>query len=285
MIAAAAVVGGLVWLGAAEPLSAADGSAGLSLLDARVGVLAGGLVLLALGLPALVMGLGVSATGHPLSGVFSVSVGLLFLAGAGGSAEGYLRRHALPAGYGWLLVEALLWAGLVLGLLAAVHRLRPGLRRRLARLATPKQKHWGDEIRLGPPDGRAMLAGVVAAAAGGVGCVVLVQSEATGQVIGSLVLSFTLAGLLAQMLVGPANPVGVLLSPLAVAVGAYGYVLVGAGYGSEDALLAAWYARELPGPALVLPIFYASAGVAGAAMGIGLGQAVHAAREHAMVAA
>lgn len=280
LIAAAMVVGGLVWLMAAGPLGAADASVGLSLFDARAGVLPGLVVLIAAGLPALTMGLIVAATGHPLAGVFTVATGLTFLAGAGGSIEGYLWRHTLPAGYGWLLAEAGLWAVMLAAMLGAIRRLRPGLRARLGALAT--DAHWGEQTKLGLPDGRALLAGGICLLVGALICVPLLQSEATAQVIGSLLLAFTVGGLIAHTVVPQSNPVPILLSPLVLAAAAYAHVAFLADFQSHEQVIATWYRGELWGPALALPIFYASAGVTGCALGIGLGQAINEAREQAV---
>ncbi len=280
MIAGGAVLGGLVWLLAAGALRSTGAWAGISLFDAHVGVLPGVLILLLAGLPALVLGLMVSATGHPLAGVFVVATGLTFVAGAGGSMQGYVWRHALPAGYGWLLMETLLWAALLLGLLALVRRLRPGVRQRLTRIAT--DEHWGDELEITFPNPTAWLAGGVSLVGGGAIAWLLLQSDATGQVIGSLILAFTVGGLLAQLIIPQPNPVPILLSPLALGAIAYVYVLMQPALGTQAQIMQAWYQHHIWGPAIVLPIFYASAGVVGCTMGIGLGQAIHWARHHAM---
>lgn len=280
LIAAAAIAGGLVWLLAVDALSAADASSGISLFDARIGVLPGLLLLALAALPAVALGLIVSSTGHPLGGVFTVATGLLFLAGAGGSIQGYLWRHGLPEQYGWLIAESLLWAGLVLALLAMIRRLRPGVRERLDRLAT--DHHWGDELVIAVPDGRALLAGGISLLGAAAMATLLLQGEQTGQVIGALLLAFLIGALLAQIVVPQPNPTAILLSPLVLAAIAYGRVLFDPTLTTRDDVLRAWYAGALWGPALALPIFYASAGVVGCTLGIGMGQSIHRAREQAV---
>ena len=282
LITAAAIAGGLVWVLAAGPLGPADASSGLSLFDAQIGVLPALLVLVLAGLPALALAMGVSATGHPLAGIFTAATGLTCLAGAGGPIRGFVWRHTLPGGYGWLLGETVLWAGLLLAWIALTHRLRPILRPRLGWLATPA--HWGDDLSLTLPDGRALLAGLVSMVAAGALATLLLQSQDTGQVIGSLILAFAVGGMVAHLLVAQPNPLAILLSPLALGFVAYGYVLLSPDLGSRDAVLAAWYGRALWGPALALPIYYASAGVCGCTVGLGIAQSIHQARVQAATA-
>lgn len=68
---------------------------------------------------------------------------------------------------------------------------------------------------------------------------------------------------------------------------AYGYVLFS--FNSHDEVLAAWFTQtssaaagaRMPGPAMALPIHYASAALAGCAIGVGMAQAFDAARVQA----
>ena len=282
LLAAALVVGGLVWSWAAGPMGAADASGGISLFDARIGVLPGLVLMVAAGLPALGLGVFVSATGNPLSGVFTVACGLMFVAIGGGPIDGYLQRHALPGAYGWLLAEMVLWAGLWGALLVGLMRGRAWLRPRVGRLSTEAYWPEPEEGYTNWPSVRSLLAGLVSAAVAGGMCTVLLPVTDTGQVVGSLLLGFIIGGLLGQLVAPQASPVAILLSPAALGVAAYGYVLLSPALSTEQQVLAAWYGRELWGPALALPIFYASAGVAGAAIGVGMGQSISQARAQAV---
>jgi hypothetical protein len=277
--AVAIALGALAWLSVRGSLQADDASAGISLFDAHVGPIAAVLLLLAAGLPAVLLGTLTSAWGHPLTGVFAVAVSLCIVAGAGGGIDGFLWRQTLPGGYANLLAESILWLAALAGLLVLVQRLRGPIRRRLPNLAT--EQHLGGKMKLRLPDSTSIVAGLVTAGIGALLANFLLQSTAVGQVIGSLILAFLIAALLGQIIIPQANPVGILLSPLIVAAATYAYVVFFGGYRGDAAVLAAWYHGELPGLALALPIYYASAGVAGSALGIGMAQAFEHARPRA----
>ena len=272
-IVIAAATAGAIWLSVRGPLGAPDGSTGLSVFSAMAHPVAAALLMLAAGLPAAVLAVMVSATGHPLSGVFSTAAGLGVLAAATGPIDGYLRRMTLPEGFGRLGFEVLL---LFVGwgcLLAVLGWVRGPIRDRLPkRLRGP---HIGGG--LGRLDRSAALAGLVCAVVGGVLANVLIQSSDSGQVIGSLVLAFALGGMAGQMALGPSNPTAILLSPAVVAIVAYWWVMIDQTSGEQ--VLATWYAGKLPGAALALPIHYASAAVAGCALGIGWAQTMIAAKQ------
>lgn len=283
LILAAIAVATCAWLAFRGWLVPGDLSSGISLGAASSGwfgavtavVLAGGVTLAV----ALVPG----AAGHPLAGVFAAGIGLCVLAGWGGPIDGWMRRSALPGAYAGLIVESLVWHGGMLGLAWCMWKLRPPVRRLLPGVVCDP-RHEALELP-GRPDRAAVLAGLTAAAVGGGVCWVLQRSTSEGQVIGTMIAAFTLAGLAAQYWFPDNRHVlAVLAAPLVVSVAAYAAAWLM--FPHEQATLTAWFnlggfdrhAARMPGPALVLPIYYASAGMAGAAMGAGMAGAIHAAR-------
>jgi len=276
-IVIAAAVAGVVWLSLRGPLRAPDGSTGLSLFSAITQPATATMLLLIAGLPAVILAVIVSATGHPLSGVFSTAAGLSLLAAATGPIDGYMRRVTLPNSFGGLALEVLLlfigWACL-LGVLAWA---RQPIRNRLPDWM--RNPHFGGAW--GRLDRSAAMAGLVCAIVGGLLADVMIQSSATGQVIGALVLAFALGGLAGELLLGPTNPIWMLLSPAVVAITAYAWMMFDKADGEQ--VLAAWYAGDLPGAALALPIHYASAAVVGCTLGIAWAQSIVAANQRETV--
>lgn len=285
MMLAAMILGTLCLLPVLPALMAADGSAGLSLLDARTGVLgACGLLLLA-GLPAVLAGLYVSASGNPLSGVFSIAFSLTVLAGQGGSMTGLIWRQAQraagePSGgsvFMQMEVEMLLWALAWCGVMLLIRRTRMAVRAGIVphRLKTSFQHRLTEEdtprfvlhVRPG-------LAGLLCAALGWGMCWFLMRTPDTGQVIGSVLLSFVIAALTARLMLPTGNVVYLLLSPLLVGFVAYGYAAVVHGAVSADELILRWQTGQIAPPALAMPIHFASAGLIGVSIGIGMAQAI-----------
>ena len=279
IIAAATILGGLVLRLAAGALTAGDASPGLSLFDARTGLILAVLCVVIAALPTLVMAAVTAAAGHVLSGVFVVAVALSFLAAAGGRMDGYFWRHAMPSGYVRLMAELVIWGAGWVGVLAMLRRSRPTLRPRLGKLRS--EHHWGDELKLTTPSWQSLVAGVISMCVGGLLAHLLIQSTDSGQVIGSLLMAFTIGGMLGKMIIPHQHPLPVLLSPLAAALLAYVYSAVSFG----EAAMPAWFAGQLTGLGLALPIYVASAGVAGSAMGVGLAQSLDRARAEAAEAA
>lgn len=269
------VVGALCWLLALNSLRAVDGSTGLSLMDARVGTVPAVLIVILAGLPACIAGLLAASTGNPLAGAFTVVGALMPLTMVGGSMMGYFRRAALPGVFKPLAFESVIWLVYLAVVFVVIDRLRKRVRPGLSRLAV--KQHLGTRTELTIPNLNALLAGLVAAAGGAFVCNLLIQSADGGQVNCGLVIGFTGAALIAQTAVPQRNPVVILLSPLLVAIGAY--LWVGSSYTTPDALLADLYSGDLPNLALALPIQYASSGVAGCAIGVGLAQTMEHARQ------
>ena len=297
LIAAAFIVGLAGMLLVLPALKPGDLSSGISLVDdgSAANVRALGFLALA-ALPVVLAGIIVSATGNPLSGVFAGAAALLVLACRGGSITGWIFRHErLPDDYRGLIVEALVYA-IGLAVVLRLHQFfRPRLRPRLPALLVsrhfglpahtdkappPPPPHRGPILTalFGPPHA-AKLAGdlssqlgalAVCLAAGGAFSYLLLRSPQTGQVVCGLMVAFALAGLISHLLFPHADPLPILLAPLLVA--AIGYVWVLISYAGAPSLHAGLFSRTLPGLAMALPIHFASAGVAGAALGLGWGQ-------------
>ncbi len=275
------VTGALCWLLALGSLTAADGSTGLSLMDAHVGTLPAILVVLATGLPAILVALVAASTGNPLAGAFTISGSLVLLTAIGGRIDGYLQRTALPDGFRPLIIEALIWLALLAIIFVAIDRMRIKARPSLAKLVT--QKHLGTRTQYTLPGAKPLLAGVVAAVAGAFLCNILIQSSDGGQVNGSLMLGFGVAALIAQMTVPQRNPIVILLSPMLVAAAAY--LWVARSYSTEDALLADLYTQNILHLAMALPIQYAASGITGCTLGVGLAQTLDHVRQNTVVTA
>lgn len=274
LILVAILAGGACWIGVGPMLRASDGGSGLSLLGAHSGPVMALLAILLAGLPALGLGLLVAATGHPLAGLFASSMALLMLAVWGGPIDGWMYRATLPDDYLTLAGETLLWFIGVLLMVAVIARLRAPLRARVPALAFNDHLGLDTELRLVPCSqslGAGLVCTIIAALLGHM----LLRNSVSGQVVGSLLVAFTVGAMVAQMNFGQANPLGLLLSPALVAVLAYGYVALR--YPDADQVFAGWFsatsstaAQHLTGLALALPIHYASAGVAGVTLGVGL---------------
>jgi len=275
------LAGALCWLLARQALTPADGSTGLSLMDAQAGLFAAIMILVLAGLPAAVAGLIASSTGNPLAGTFTLSFSLLPLAALGGSIEGWFRRSELPGDYKSLAFEAVIWIVLLAVVFIAIDLLRKSVRPSLGVIAV--KRHHGAHTKLTAFDGKSILAGLIAAAAGAFACNLLIRSVDGGQVNCSLMLGFCAAGLIAQTSVPGRNPIVILLSPLLVAIGAYLYVATQ--YPKTDDLLHDLYTLNTLKLSLALPIQYASSGVAGCALGIGLAQTMDHAKNSVVATA
>lgn len=275
------VVGALCLLFARGPLTAVDGSTGLSLMDARAGLVPAIAILIVAGLPAIIAGLIAASTGNPLSGAFTISFSLLPLAALGGSIEGFLRRTDLPTGYRPLAVEAFIWLIFMGVTFVLIDRMRIGVRPSLEKLAV--KRHMGARTKMTLPGGRSLLAGLITAAIGAFLCNILIQTPDAGQVNCSLILGFGTAAMVAQMTVPQRNPLVILLCPMLVAAGVYLYVA--SAYPVTDDLLYALNSRSVFKLALALPIQYASAGIVGCALGVGLAQTLDHARRTTTITA
>jgi len=277
-ICIAITVGAICWWAVGPWLSAADGSTGISLMSARVPPAVAILLALVAAVPAVGAGLAVSSAGHPLSGLFAVSCALGILAIWGGPIDGWMFRNNLPNEYGWLMFETLIWFAGVLIMLTVVQQLRSPMRVRIPALAFDDHLDVDTHIRW--PQAQAMGAGLTCAIVSAALAWACIADSDSGQVIGSLLLAFTVGGMVGQLLFPQSNPIGILFSPGLVAMVAYAYVLIR--FSSTDQVMAAWFGRSsglalsqrLPGIALALPIHYASAALAGTTMGIGIAHTI-----------
>ncbi len=281
VIGLALVLGALCWILALGPLRAADGSAGISLMDARCGTTLAVVLVVLAGLPAFGAGLLAASTGNPLAGAFTLAGALIPLASLGGPITGYYFRSPLPSVFKPLAVEAAVWLILMGTAFVVIDRLRKSVRPRLENLVV--KRHLGARIEFGVPGGTSLLAGLITAVGGALLCNILVQSPDCGQVTGGLLIGFALAAMIAQSVVPQHNPLVILLSPMLVAL--VSYIWAGRIYTTPDSLLADLYRGDLLNLVLALPVHYASAGVAGAAAGVGLAQTMEHTRRTTVAAA
>ncbi len=257
-------------------LAPTDVSQGLSLMSTSVGL---GLAIVAAVLvlvPAWALGTFVCVTGHPLSGLFVISVSLTALACAGGPISGWIHRTPVPASYKSLMLETFLWAAILTLLTALMLWLRNTIRQARPQLATTD--HLGQDLSWTSQPAQAAYAGVLCAAISGALAYVLIPTQQVGQVVGGLILGGTIGGLAGQLVFPKLrNPVGLLLSPALVALAGYALALR---YPGPTAFFTDWYRLRLSGLMLVLPIYYASAGLTGVIIGVGWAQALlHGDRE------
>lgn len=287
MMLTALTISTLCLLPALTMLTPADGSPGLSLMDTRAGLVwACGLLLLA-GLPALLLGLYVSSSGNPLSGVFTIGFAFMILAAKGGSMTGLIYRQAErpadhPRGgsiFMQLEIEMVIWvlAWSVMMFLLRLYRLR------IRRLFVPSilQTNFSSQMEIEEDDTprfvllvRPLLAGLLCAVLGWLLCRALMQTPTSGQVIGSILLAFTIAGLSARLILPTGNVVYLLLSPLLVGFVSYAMGALTHGSASADSLILRWQQGEITAPMLAMPIHWASAGLVGVSVGVGMAQGI-----------
>ncbi len=274
ILAGAILLGALGFLAARPYLEPYDLSTGISLFSARVAMPAALGIALVASLPAVVLAIFASATGHPLAGVFAMCMSLAVLAGMGGSVDGWFWRSPLPSEYGSLISEMVIWQTGIVLLILLIQKFREPIRKKFPALAF--NDHLGSNTWVRLPGLTALLAGVISAAVGALLTFVLMRNTDTGQAVGAVLIAFTAGGLAAQSLFPQRNPIGILFSPALVAIISYVFAMLR--YDSAESLLSALYANKLmaglPGTCKVLPIFYASVGVAGCIMGIGMAQSI-----------
>lgn len=263
----AIAVGAVCWLWSEDALSAVDASPGITLVDAQAGFVPALLLMLLAGLPAVLLGLVAGAVANPVSGVFSVAMSMMILGAVGGGSSGYFRRAHMPGGFGWLVLDLVLWLLPYVALVALLAQLRAPMRRRLPFLTSPayREQPLHRQVFSLPT----LTSGLVCAAISGLLTHLIVWSDG-GQIVGGLLLSFAIGSLLTRAFVPQGGALGILLSPAIVAVAAYLFGLFT--FASHDAFLAAWYAGQVTGIVQALPVHYASAAIAGACIGYGLAQ-------------
>lgn len=276
-------MGAASWLLVAASLRVADGSAGLSLTTARIGPAAAALVMLVSAVPALLGGMIVACTGNPLSGIFAVGAALCIVAGWGGGIDEWIIRDGAvaPRMYGWLIVEMGVWEVALAVTLVLIQTVREPLRRPLSALIS--KHHLNAQIAPRRITGTTVTAALLCAVIGGLLSVFILRSVDTGQVIWALILAFLIGGLAAHLIVPDGACWAILMSPGLVAITAYSWVLFH--FDDHAQFIEAWYrvgktATAVPGPALALPIHYASAGLVGCTLGVGWAQGLNTARMH-----
>ncbi len=140
------------------------------------------------------------------------------------------------------------------------------------------------------PDGEkkipftAMLGGVVCTAVGAGVLLLLLRSVQTPQVIAAIVAAFMFGSLAANQLFPRTPMIAIVLSPFCVGIGAFVITLFS--YETSEQLLTAMRhtlnltaepnTKHLLSLAIAQPIHYASAGVAGVALGLGWSQSIRA---------
>ena len=278
-IATAVVLCGLVWLATKPGLTASDGSSGISLFSARGGPLDSSVLAVAAAVPALLMALAASTWGNPLTGVFVTAAALIVLTANGGSIDGWWDRtinesgSALPQAYLGLVLETVIWHLPLVLLILAIGKFRLPLRQRWS---LPEADEPDTTTAWRGLDLQSVLSGLICAVVSTVLCLLILPVPDTKQVIIGLIIAFTLGGLIGHLFFPVTNPICILLSPAVVAIATY--VFVAWRFDTTQQLLTA--ARDqsltplqrLPGPAMALPIHYASSAVAGAAIGVGWAQ-------------
>lgn len=293
LITIAAIAGSMLWVSAANAALAPDGSGGISLLTASSTGVAVSMILLA-GLPALIMGLLISAFGNPLAGLFTAGICLCSLAVAGGTMDQWLKRNgaSLPGDYMKLAIETVAWFAAVIGFMCIAMTTRPRIRKTIPQLSD--KYHFGQETRLRRIDKSSWTAGGITVLVGGLLAFILLRTAESGQIVGGLILGFMIAAFTGNLVAGslfgesvpiqkgsdkverivspPKNPIPVLLSPAVVAI--VGYLITLLTHSDQTALMDHWYEGGVIGLARALPIHYASAGVIGCCLGIGWAQAV-----------
>lgn len=130
--------------------------------------------------------------------------------------------------------------------------------------------------------GPAFLSSIVTTVVGSAALMFLQHSADPGQVIGSMLVAFVAASLLAHQLYPTPARLPMLLSPLFVGLATY--IWMAMSNDTAQVILTRYFAEypqakdaitTLPPPALALPVFYASAGVVGVCIGLGWSQTIH----------
>lgn len=276
LVAASILLGAWVLASAAPVLISADGASAPTLMMARNGLIAALFIVLVAALPIIVLSLIGSSVGNPLTGLFALTTALWILSAQGDTIDGWIRRTSanLPGDYLKLAVESIIWLALLTAFLLLITIARPSIRRWLPLLVSEHQ--LGEPITLRSKWLPALVSGLVTAIVGGLLASFLLRTPEKGQVIGGLILAFLIGGLVGDMASAflfqkhPANPMGILIAPTLVAI--TGYLLTSMNYDDGADFLKAYFNTRAAGLALALPLDYASAGVAGAALGAGWSQ-------------
>ncbi|WP_428388517.1 hypothetical protein [Mucisphaera sp.] len=254
------VASSLILIWGAGPAMPPGGWTGLTVMDARSSILVAALALGFAALPAVVAGVGMAAWSGVATGAFTLAASLTILAWYAGPIDGLLfRSETLRHVYLDLAIEMIGWAFLWSIMLLVAGILHAGLRDKQAR------GHTSVPATFAALGITAILGAVVAN--------LLAKSTDPGQVVGALVIGFAVGGWVARASVPSTRAWGLLISPLVVGLGVY--LMASFNFTSDEMLQSSWFSGRMTGLALMLPIYFASAGVAGAAMGYGLGRPKH----------
>ncbi|MEQ9460427.1 MAG: hypothetical protein RIG82_05700 [Phycisphaeraceae bacterium] len=255
----AIVACGVTLIALSGPAMPPGGWSGLTVMDARGGILPAAAMLGLAALPAVIAGVGMAVWSGVASGAFTLAASLMILAWYAGPIDGLLfRADPLAQVYIDLAIETIGWLFLWSVMLLIAGILHSGVRDKASR---PKGSVGGS-----------IAGGAICGVVGAVVANVIAKSTDSGQVAGALLIGFAVGGMVARSSVPSARPWGLLVSPLVVALGVY--LATWFNFTSDQMLEQSWFSGRLNGLALMLPIFFASAGVAGAAMGYGMGRKV-----------
>lgn len=246
---------------AAASAHAADGTEGLSLLLAASPAKAS-VALIVATLLAAGVGAVIGALTQPLMGVFVFTGGLALVAGRGGSLDPWLRNVESSSAYFTLAGETAIWAAVmavVLGLYSRLFNFRP------LEKESPQALARGNGLQ----DFSGVL---VVTVIGFILTAKLLQAVNSGQVVCGLIASFVVSAMVAHRLFPKSHPLGILLSPLLAALGGYLWIALFGGDGER--MLGGYFQGRFWAVGLALPAHYASAGVAGAAIGLGWSQSL-----------
>ncbi|MEX2671105.1 MAG: hypothetical protein WD294_03225 [Phycisphaeraceae bacterium] len=280
LVIAAAAACGVVYLQALPIAQADDGTQGLTLL------LAGSPIVAVLWLATLtavtaMVALAITAIGRPGAGIFVVAVGLSVAVASAGSVDGWLRRSDGTSLYWYFAAEMLIWAVLWMAILLIVYQFNAYLQYlapdRVEGVAEGKAEAsartwWGaaDAMEGRSGIGAELQAGLICVVLGSLGVALLVRTADWPQVLWGVGISYFLAGLISHQISPVRNPVVFLCAPLVAGFAWYLYIATqGAGH---TVLLYNYFTGQYWPAGLVMPGYYASAGVAGVMLGRGWSQ-------------
>lgn len=267
------LLGSLGLIGILPSLHSTAGTPGILLGDSQYGLFACLLVAIA-GIPALVCATFLTTIGRFTNGITVLCGSLLVLAYLGGSSMGWIQRSQLPGDFWQLIIEMLLWQIMLLAGITLIFRFRPAVHSRMPELLR-RRSQWKTVLNI--PGGSEIVAAVITSVIALVLTYILIRNTSEKQVIGALILSFALASGIGQTMMPNTNPLVIFMSPCLVAI--TGYLLAMVQYDSSLALTEALFqgsepgvkfGQQFAGPALALPIHYASAGLLGCCIGIGI---------------
>lgn len=275
LVVAAVIVCGLVYLQAVGAARAADTTDGFTLLLAGSPLSAVGQII-GLTVPPLAIALAITAVGRPGTAVVVMGAGLAVAVCSAGSIEQWLRQPFGTSVYWYFAAEALTWAALWLAVVLVIYHFNAYLQRlapeRVDGLVEgeaemPEPAWWGaaDAMEGRSGIGAELLAAAVCVVVGSLGVAVLVRTAEWPQVAWGVGLSFLVAGLIAHQASPVRSPVVFALSPMIAGFGWYLYIAMqGAG---PDVVQFNYFTGQYWPAGLVMPGYYASAGVAGVMLG------------------